>query len=182
MMGYIVWAKHVNLVHAEVVNRRSNAVGEVRPVSIDDMTAETAVAMRAAYDNSGPTEWEQRTIDGGPTPQDRFKILGLATVFASEDVLAGFLQLVDGTERIEKAFVSMEKALTDYPGPLGREPSIHERAVLSEQVINSAWNTARVGLELLDAMKLYSGVVASVEDAIRQELTPIRSEVEPSQS
>lgn len=70
----------------------------------------------------------------------------------------------------------------DYPGPLGPDPSIHERAVVGKQQIDSAWNTAKAGFELLDAMKLYTGAVASVEDTIRQELAPIRSEVEPSQS
>lgn len=182
MMEYVTWAKHVNQVHAEVVNRRADAVKEVRPANIEDVTAETAVAMRAAYDNNGPTEWEQKTIDGGPTLQDRFKILGLASAFASEDVLTKFLQLVDGTERIERAVVSLETALMDYPGPLGPEPSTHEIAVAANRQIDSAWNTAKLGFELLDAMKLYSGVVGSVEDTIREELALIRSEVEPSKS
>jgi hypothetical protein len=182
MMEYVTWAKRVNQVRTEAVNRRAHAVREVRPDNIKDMTAEAAVAMRAAYDKNGPTEWERETIAAGPTPQDRFRILGLVTAFASEDVLTKFLTLVDGTERIEKAIVSLEKALMDYPGPLGSEPSIHETAVAAEWQINSAWNTAKAGFELLDATKLYSGVVASVEDTAREELARIRSEVKPSQS
>jgi hypothetical protein len=182
MMEYVTWAKRVNEVRTRVVDRRATAVGEVRPANIKDMTAEAAVAMRAAYDNNGPTEWEQETIGAGPTPQDRFRILGLATAFASEDVLTRFLQLVDGTERIEKAVVSLEKALMDYPGPLGPEPSIHEESVAAHRQIDSSWNTFKAGQELLDATKLYSEVVASVEDAVRAELAWIRHKVEPSQS
>jgi hypothetical protein len=166
-------------VRTELAVRRDTAVGEVRPYKIEDMTPEAAAAMRAAFDNNGPTEWEQRTIGAGPAPQDMFKILGSVTAFASEDVLTKFLQLVDGTERMEKAIVSLEKALMDYPGPLGPEPSIHERNVVLERQINSAWNTAKAGSELLDATKLYSGVVASVEDTARAELARIRSEVKP---
>src|SRR5262249_3016426 len=140
MMGYVTWAKRVNEVRTSVVDRRATAGGEVRPTNVTNMTAEAAVAMRAADDNNGPTKWEQETEDGGPTPQDRFRVLGLATAFASEDVLTRFLQLVDGTERIEKAVVSLEKALMDYPGPLGPEPSPHEVNTAALQQIDSAWN------------------------------------------
>jgi hypothetical protein len=146
------------------------------------MTTEAPVAMRAAYDSNGPTAWEQETIGAGPTPEDRFRILGLVTAFASEDVLAKFLHLVDGPERIEKAIVSLEKALMDYPGPLGPEPSLSEASAAARRQIDSAWNTAKASLELLDTTKLYSGVVASVEDTARTELAQIRSEVKPSQS
>jgi hypothetical protein len=179
MMTYVTWAKRVNAVRTEVAERRATAVGEVRPSNINDMTGKAAVAMRAAYDKNGPTEWEQETISAGPTPKDRFTILGLVTAFASEDVLARFLQLVDGTERIEKAVVSLEKALMDYPGPLGPEPSIPEVADAARRQIDSAWNTAKAGFELLDATKLYSQVVASVEDTARAELARIRPEVKP---
>jgi len=145
------------------------------------MTTEAAAAMRAAYDNNGPTAWEQGAIDAGPTPKDRFKILGLVTAFASEDVLTRFLELVDGTERIEKAVVSLEKALMDYPGPLGSAPSIHEVSVAARRQIDSAWNTAEAGFELIEATRLYSEAVARVEDAARAELARIRSKVEPPQ-
>ena len=182
MMEYVTWAKRVNLVRTEVVDRRTTAVGEVRPANIQEMTAAAAAAMRAAYDNNGPTKWEQQTIDAGPTPKDRFKILGLVTAFASEDVLTKFLQLVDSTERIEKAVVSVEKTLMDYPGPLGPEPSQDEQHAAQTGQINSAWNNAKAVSELLKATKLYSEVVASVEDTARAELARIRSEAKPSQS
>jgi hypothetical protein len=177
MMEYITWAKRVNEVRTGVVNRRANAVRDVRPDNINDMTPEAAVAMRAAYDNNGPTEWEQQTISAGPTPKDRFKILGVVTVFASENVLNKFLRVVDGTERIEKAVVRLEQALMDYPGPLGPDPSMSEVTAAARQQIDSAWNTAKAGFELLDATKLYSEVVASVEDTARAELALIRPEI-----
>ena len=56
MMEYVAWAKRVNLVRTELAVRRDTAVGEVRPYKIEDMTPEAAAAMRAAFDNNGPTE------------------------------------------------------------------------------------------------------------------------------
>ena len=180
MLTYVGWAMRVNLVRTEVAQRRANAVGEVRPADIRDMTAEAAVAILAAYDNNGPTELEQETIGAGPNPEYRFTILGLVTAFASKDVLDGFHQVVDGTEGIEKALFRQEKALRDFPGPLGPEPSISEVADAAKHQINSAWNIAQTGFALLDAAKLYSGAVASVIDTARAELDRIRPEVKPA--
>lgn len=182
MMEYISWAMRVNQVRTEVVDRRSNAVQQVRPANIQNMTAAAAVAMRNAYDNNGPTKWEQETIDAGPTPAERFRILGLVTTFASEDVLDRFLRVVDSTERIEKAYGSLEKALMDFPGPLGPNPSPSQVSAAAKQQIESASNTFFAGQELLAATKQYSDVVASVRDTARAELDRIRSEVERSKS
>jgi hypothetical protein len=178
MMAYVTWATRVNLVRIEVVNRRRTAVEKFKTANIQDIKAEDVVAMRAAYDNSGPTEWEQRMIDAAPALEDRFRILGSAYAFASKDVLDKFLQVDDSTERIEKAQVKLEKAIMDFPNPLGPEPSLHEVSVAAIRQIESVGEMSDASLELLDATKRYSKVTVSLRDTVRAELDRIRSEVD----
>jgi len=155
-------------------------VQEVRPADVRDMTAEAAAAMRAAYDSNGPTPWEQGTIDAGPTPEDRFAVLGLVNAFASHDVLDGFLRVVDGTERIEKAYVRVEKGIMNYRRPLGPDPSASEVTDAAKSQISWSAELFDASLELVDATKQYSAVVTSVRDTARAELDQIRDKAEPS--
>lgn len=179
--AYVAWAKHVNEVRTAVVDRRYRAVVEVGVENIQNLTAEAAAAMLAAYDDNGPTKWEQETIDGGPTPQERFRTFGLVDAFASEDVRDKFLQVVDNTEKIEKAQVSLEKALMDFQGSVGSEPASSTAAATTQQ-IESANNASLATKELLAATKQYHDAVASVDKMVRAELNRIRFNVEPSQS
>ena len=178
MMAYVAWAMRVNLVRLEVVNRRRTAVQKFRTANVKDIKAEDVVANRAAYDNSGPTEWEQRMIDAGPTVENRFRILGSAYAFASKDVLDKFLQVDDSTERIEKAQVKMEKAMMEFPDPLGPEPSIHEVSVAAIRQLESVGEMSDASFELLNATERYTEVTASLRDTVRAELDRIRLEVD----
>ena len=178
MMTYVTWATRVNLVRIDVVNRRRTAVKEFKTANFQDIKAEDIVAMLAAYDNSGPTEWEQRIIDAAPALEDRFGILGSAYAFASKDVLDKFLQVDDSTERIEKAQVKLEKAIMDFPNPLGPEPSLDELHAAALRQIGSVGEMSDASFELLDATKRYTEVTVSLRDTVRAELDRIRSEVD----
>jgi hypothetical protein len=178
MMAYVTWAKRVNLVRIEVVNRRRTAVAKFKTANVKDIKAEDVVALHAAYDNSGPTEWEERMIDAGPALKERFKILGSAYAFASTDVLEKFIQVDDSTERIEKAQVRMEKAIMDFPDPLGPEPSIHEVSVAAIQSLTSVGEMSEASFELLEATNQYTKVTDSLRDTVRAELDRIRSKVD----
>jgi hypothetical protein len=178
MMAYVTWATRVNAVRIEVVNRRRTAVEKFKTANIQNIKAEDVVAHRAAYDNSGPTEWEQRMIDAGPTVEDRFRILGSAYAFASKEVLEKFLQVDESTERIEKAQVRLEKAMMDFPDPLGPEPSIHEVSVAAIRQIESAGEMIGPTRELVDATIRYTNVTESLRDTVRAELDRIRLEVD----
>jgi len=180
MMKYVSWAQRVNQVRTEVIDRRMAAVQEARPANVLDMTTEAADAMRAAYENNGPTAWEQGTIDAGPTPEDRFTVLGLANAFASNDVLDGFLRVVDNTECIEKAYVRIEKAALNHPGPLAPDPSIAEVSTAAKLQIAWSAELFAASMELIDATKQYSAAVGSVRDTARLELDQIRAKAEPS--
>jgi len=180
MMKYVTWAARVNQVRTEVIDRRVAAVQEVRPANVLDMTAEAGAAMRAAYESNGPTAWEQGMIDAGPTAEDRFAVLGLVNAFASNDVLDGFLSVVDGTERIEKAYVRVEKGIMNYPGPLGSDPSVSEVSEAAKSQIAWSAELFDASMELVDATKKYSAVVVNLRDTARTELDQIRVRAEPA--
>ena len=182
MMAYVEWSKRVNVVRADVADRRQAAMRDVMTGNVMNLTTEDALAMRAAYDNSGPTALEKKTIEAGPAEEDLFHTLGLVNAFASKDVLDKFLVIVDSTTRIEKVEVSLERAIRLFPNPLGPKPSISEVSAASRQQIESVKSQFDASLELLDATRRYAEVAAELRDRARAELDRIRPEVEPSGS
>ncbi len=182
MMTYINWAVRVNAVRATVVDRRRVAVEKVKATNIQNITSKGVIAAQAAFDKSGPTKWEQGVIDGGPTVKERFRILGLVDTFASSDVMDKFHQAGNATDDIEDASVRFEKALMDFPDPLGSNASVSEISAAAIRQINSAGDSFFAAQDLLRATEQFDEVVKSVRDTARAELAQIKSEVEPSHS
>jgi len=151
MMSYVEWAKRVNAVRANVLDRTTTAFGEVRPTNVLDAKAEDVVATRAAIDNNSPTELEQKMINGSPTTVELFRILGLVDVVASGDVLNKFHVVIDSTAKIEEAQIRYEKALLDLPSPLGSEPSFDEVAAAARQQISSYTDALNASLRNLSS-------------------------------
>lgn len=180
MLTYIAWVERVNLARADVVNRRRDALQPVLTETVLETSAESVVARQAAYDSSGPTVWEQRTIDASPTPGDTFRVLGLVDAFASEGVRDGFRRIVHSTEAIEKAQADYEAALMNFPGPLGTTPSIHEVAVAAKQQLKSSGKMVDASFGLLRAMDSYSTIVKDVVKTARAELEQIKPKADPS--
>jgi hypothetical protein len=170
IMTYVEWCLRVNLARMNVAERRKDALQKVTPTNVMSNTDEDVKAMRAAFDNSGPTEWEQRMIDARPQSEEMFRILGLADAFASTDVLDGFLHIVDSTETLEKVDMQYEKVLMDFPGPLGLEPEAHKVSDAAKQQIEWAVNLLEAAQRRLRAVRQYSEVASSVLATIRAEL------------
>jgi hypothetical protein len=78
-MTYVEWCLRVNIVRMNVAERRADALQELMPTNVMSTTDTDVTAMRAAFDNSGPTEWEQGLIDAGPSRKKCSESLGWLT-------------------------------------------------------------------------------------------------------